>query len=72
MLRISDVRMSGTAFDTIISMFLPKRPWVARWRCCKPTIGPGILVRDKKIELLFDSTELERRRAAWSPTIVPP
>ncbi len=29
-------------------------------------------VRDKEIELLADDAELERRRAAWSPTIVPP
>jgi len=29
-------------------------------------------VKDKRIELLVDDAELERRRAAWVPDIAPP
>ena len=67
MVRISDARMSGTAFGTIV---LHVSPEAARG-------GPLALVRDgdrirldvpaRTLDLLVDEAELERRRAAWSP-----
>ncbi len=65
MVRISDARMSGTAFGTIVLHISPEAA----------EGGPLALVRDgdtirldvaqNAIELLVDEAELERRRAAW-------
>jgi len=64
MVRISDARMSGTAFGTIVLHIAPE----------SAVGGPLGLVRDgdlvsldvpgRRIELLVDDAELERRRAA--------
>ncbi|MBB4933352.1 dihydroxy-acid dehydratase [Lipingzhangella halophila] len=67
MVRISDGRMSGTAFGTVILHAAPE----------SAAGGPLALVRDgdeieldipnRRLALLVDDTELERRRAEWSP-----
>ncbi|HEY0420515.1 MAG TPA: IlvD/Edd family dehydratase [Acetobacteraceae bacterium] len=67
MVRISDARMSGTAFGTIVLHITPEAA----------TGGPLGLVRDgdrirldadaRQIDLLVDAAELEARRAAWTP-----
>ena len=72
MVRISDARMSGTAFGTIVLHVAPEAA----------TGGPLCLVQNgdrirlsvarKRIELLVDDAELERRRASWTPDVVPP
>ena len=65
MVRISDARMSGTAFGTIVLHVAPEAA----------AGGPLALVRDgdqirldtpaRKLDLLVDDAELARRRAAW-------
>jgi dihydroxy-acid dehydratase len=67
MVRISDARMSGTAFGTIVLHIAPE----------SATGGPLGLVRDgdlirldvegRRIDLLVDEAELERRGAEWQP-----
>ena len=67
MVRISDARMSGTAFGTVVLHVAPEAA----------TGGPLALVRDgdlicldsagRRIDLMVDEAELARRRAAWSP-----
>ncbi|HWW49867.1 MAG TPA: IlvD/Edd family dehydratase [Xanthobacteraceae bacterium] len=67
MVRISDARMSGTAFGTIVLHITPEAA----------VGGPLALVQSgdrirldaaaRTIELLVDATELERRRKAWMP-----
>jgi len=67
MVRISDARMSGTAFGTVVLHVTPEAS----------TGGPLALVRDgdiikldalaRRIDLLVDEAELARRRAQWSP-----
>ncbi len=69
MVRISDARMSGTAFGTIVLHIAPEAA----------AGGPLALVRNgdrirldaeaRRIELLVDDAELQRRRAAW---VAPP
>ncbi len=69
MVRISDARMSGTAFGTIVLHVSPE--------CADG--GPLALVRDGdrisldvaagKIELLVDPATLAARRARWSPPL---
>lgn len=65
MVRISDARMSGTAFGTIVLHITPE----------SAVGGPLGLVRDgdlirldvpaRQIELLVEAAELDRRRAQW-------
>jgi dihydroxy-acid dehydratase len=72
MVRISDARMSGTAFGTIVLHATPEAA----------IGGPLALVRSgdrirldadaRTLDLLVDATELERRRAVWVPPAPPP
>jgi dihydroxy-acid dehydratase len=67
MIRISDARMSGTAFGTIVLHVAPE----------SAVGGPLALVRtgdritldvpNRKLELLISADELDRRRAGWTP-----
>jgi dihydroxy-acid dehydratase len=71
MVRISDARMSGTAFGTIVLHITPE----------SAVGGPLALVRNgdmirldvakRSIDLLIDAAELERRRAALTPPVTP-
>jgi dihydroxy-acid dehydratase len=71
MVRISDARMSGTAFGTIVLHITPE----------SAAGGPLALVRSgdmirldvagRRIELLVDDVELEQRRAALQPQAAP-
>ena len=72
MVRISDARMSGTAFGTVVLHVTPEAA----------AGGPLALVRDgdmihldakaRRLDLLVDDAELARRRAHWSPPQKPP
>ena len=71
MVRISDARMSGTAFGTIVLHITPE----------SAVGGPLALVRNgdmirldvarRRIDLLVDAAELEKRRAAMKPATTP-
>jgi dihydroxy-acid dehydratase len=71
MVRISDARMSGTAFGTVVLHVTPEAA----------AGGPLALVRDgdqirldaaaRKLDLLVDDAELQRRRAGWRPAEKP-
>jgi len=70
--RVSDARMSGTAYGTCVLHCSPEAA----------TGGPLALVRngdmielnvdERRIDLLVDDAELARRRAEWSPPPLPP
>ncbi len=67
MVRISDARMSGTSYGTCVLHVAPE----------SHVGGPLALVRDgdlirldvpnRRLDLLVDTAEVERRRAAWTP-----
>ena len=71
MVRISDARMSGTAFGTIVLHATPE----------SAAGGPLALVQTgdrirldadaRTLDLLVDAAELDRRRAAWTPPLPP-
>jgi dihydroxyacid dehydratase/phosphogluconate dehydratase len=71
MVRISDARMSGTAFGTVVLHVAPEAA----------AGGPLALVRDgdvieldvpaRRLELMVAMDELERRRAEWTPPEAP-
>jgi dihydroxy-acid dehydratase len=72
MVRISDARMSGTAFGTVVLHVAPEAS----------AGGPLALVRDgdlirlnapaRRLDLLVEDAEWQRRRAAWKPPEKPP
>jgi len=72
LVRISDARMSGTGYGTVV---LHVAPEAARG-------GPLALVRDgdlieldtadRRLELCVPAEELQQRRAAWTPPPLPP
>ena len=72
MLRLSDARMSGTAFGAIVLHITPEAA----------VGGPLALVRSgdrirldaeaRRLDLLVDDAELARRRATWPPPAPPP
>jgi dihydroxy-acid dehydratase len=71
MVRISDARMSGTAFGTVVLHVSPEAA----------AGGPLALVRDgdrirldaksRKLDLLVEDVELQRRRGRWTPPKTP-
>ena len=72
MVRISDARMSGTAFGTIVLHVSPEAAVGGDFALVQNGDRIRISVQDKTIELLVDDAELERRRKVWKPTVVPP
>jgi dihydroxy-acid dehydratase len=67
MLRISDCRMSGTAFGTIVLHATPEAAAGGPLGLARSGDRIRLSVRDRRIDLLVDEAELGRRRAAWLP-----
>ncbi len=72
MVRISDARMSGTAFGTIILHVAPESAIGGPLALVRSGDRIRLSVSQRRIDLLVDEEELARRRAAWSPPTVPP
>jgi len=72
MVRISDARMSGTAFGTIVLHVAPEAATGGPLSLVQNGDRIRLSVAEKRIELLVEDAELERRRAAWTPDVVPP
>ena len=65
MVRISDARMSGTAFGTIILHVTPESSIGGTLGLVQNGDLIKLSVQNKIIELLVDETELNRRRSCW-------
>lgn len=67
MVRISDARMSGTAFGTVVLHVAPEA--AAGGPLAMVRTGDRIVldVPARRLELLVDEAELDARHAAWSP-----
>lgn len=72
MIRISDARMSGTAFGTIILHVTPEASIGGPLSLVRNGDRIKLSVKNKSIELLVDEQELNKRRSTWSSDIVPP
>ncbi|WP_114965740.1 IlvD/Edd family dehydratase [Alkalilacustris brevis] len=72
MVRISDARMSGTAFGTIVLHVAPEAAVGGPLALVRNGDRIRISVRNREIELLVDEAELEARRKAFTPDVVPP
>ncbi|TYB81319.1 dihydroxy-acid dehydratase [Maritimibacter fusiformis] len=71
MVRISDARMSGTAFGTIVLHVAPEASIGGPLALVRTGDRIKISVANKRLDLLVDEAELERRRAEWTPSIQP-
>lgn len=71
MVRISDCRMSGTAFGTIVLHIAPEAAAGGPLALAKTGDRIRLSVKDRKLDLLVAEDELARRRTAWRKPPVP-
>ncbi|GAC1482031.1 MAG: IlvD/Edd family dehydratase [Acetobacteraceae bacterium] len=71
MVRISDCRMSGTAFGTIVLHVTPEAAAGGPLGLAETGDRIRLSVRDRSLDLLVDPAELARRQAKWQPPTRP-
>jgi dihydroxy-acid dehydratase len=67
MIRVSDARMSGTAFGTIVLHVTPDAASGGPLALVRNGERIRLSVKERRIELLVDDAELKRRGAALKP-----
>ncbi|HEX5612361.1 MAG TPA: IlvD/Edd family dehydratase [Burkholderiales bacterium] len=72
MVRISDARMSGTAYGTIVLHVSPEAAVGGPLALVRNGDRIGLSVKNRRIDLLVDEAELAARRAAWKPPVHTP
>jgi dihydroxy-acid dehydratase len=71
MVRISDARMSGTAFGTIVLHITPESAVGGPLALVKNGDMIRLDVKKRSVDLLVDDAEVEKRRAALKPPVTP-
>jgi dihydroxy-acid dehydratase len=71
MVRISDCRMSGTAFGTIVLHVAPEAAVGGPLAFVETGDRIRLSVKERKLDLLVDEATLAKRRAAWQPAPAP-
>jgi dihydroxy-acid dehydratase len=71
MVRISDARMSGTSFGTIVLHIAPESAAGGPLALVKSGDRIKLDVAGRRIDLLVDDAELAKRKAAWTPPLFP-
>ena len=72
MVRISDARMSGTAFGTIVLHVSPEAAIGGPLALVRNGDRIRLSVKDRRIDLLVAEGELEKRRAQWKTPVEAP
>jgi dihydroxy-acid dehydratase len=72
MVRISDARMSGTAYGTIVLHVSPEAAAGGPLALVRNGDRLRLSVKARRIELLVPDAELAKRRAAWKPPVALP
>jgi dihydroxy-acid dehydratase len=72
MVRISDARMSGTAYGTIVLHVSPESAVGGPLALVRNGDRIRLSVKQRRIDLLVAEDELKRRKAAWQPPVAPP
>ena len=67
MVRISDARMSGTAYGTVVLHAVPEAAAGGTLALVHNGDMIELNVPERRIQLLVDDAELAKRRAAWTP-----
>jgi dihydroxy-acid dehydratase len=71
MVRMSDCRMSGTAFGTIVLHITPEAAAGGPLGLVESGDRVRLSVKNRSLDLLVPEAELARRRAAWTPPAKP-
>ena len=71
MVRISDARMSGTAFGTVVLHVAPDAASGGPLGLVRTGDRIRLSVRERRLDLLVEEDELGRRREAWRPPATP-
>ena len=71
MVRISDARMSGTAFGTVVLHAAPDAASGGPLALARTGDRVRLSVRERRLDLLVPEDELGRRREAWRPPAPP-
>jgi dihydroxy-acid dehydratase len=72
MVRISDARMSGTAYGTVVLHVSPEAAIGGPLALVQTGDRIRLSVRERKLDLEVDAAVLARRRARWQPLPLPP
>ena len=72
MVRISDARMSGTAYGTIVLHVSPEAATGGPLGLVRNGDRIKLSVKDRRIDLLVAESELAGRKAAWKPPVASP
>jgi dihydroxy-acid dehydratase len=72
MVRISDARMSGTAYGTIVLHVSPESAAGGPLALVRNGDRIRLSVKGRSIDLAVPESELARRRAQWKPPVSPP
>ena len=72
MVRISDARMSGTAYGTIVLHVSPEAAVGGALALVKNGDRIKLSVKERRIDLLVSEDELRKRRSAWKSPGTPP
>jgi dihydroxy-acid dehydratase len=72
MVRISDARMSGTAYGTIVLHVSPEAAVGGALALVRNGDRIRLSVRERQIEWMVSGEELQRRRSQWKPPVTPP
>jgi dihydroxy-acid dehydratase len=72
MVRISDARMSGTAYGTIVLHVSPEAAVGGALALVRNGDRIRLSVSKRQLELLVPEAELKKRRTAWKPPVAPP
>jgi len=71
MVRISDARMSGTAYGTVVLHVAPDAASGGPLALVRSGDRLRLSVRERRLDLLVPEEELARRRESWRPTPLP-
>jgi dihydroxy-acid dehydratase len=72
MVRISDARMSGTAYGTIVLHVSPEAAAGGPLALVRNGDRIRLSVKERRIELAVPAAELAKRKAAWQPPVAVP
>jgi dihydroxy-acid dehydratase len=72
MVRISDARMSGTAYGTIVLHVSPEAATGGALALVKNGDRIRLSVKERRIDLVVSEEELRKRKSAWKPPVTPP
>ena len=72
MVRISDARMSGTAYGTIVLHVSPEAAVGGALALVRNGDRIRLSVKSRSIDLLVSEGEMQKRKAAWTPPVAPP